>query len=237
MGVKRILHRVICIFLIGGILMFCFFGCGKKGNAVKYQVDYNGQKSSFENAKDSYKAGEKVTLYYKYIATDTDYAFYLDSERLNTGYDDDKGFIISFEMPAHDVTLTVEQRNLMVTDDPYTTEKQFEKEAKLSFHSFDGGGPEYSIKIDDPSVVSCTSKRDYGKKNHEVIDGAAYDVIFKFKGLKSGTTDITVHSSSPIMDDEEYRYLVEVNDDLKINIEELPTENEPTEVEESEPEA
>ena len=231
MNNRRTLRAVICIFLVGGVIM-SFFGCGRK----KYNVDYKGQKASFENAKDSYRAGDTVTVYYNFIATDTDYAFYLDSERLNTGYDSKKGFIISFEMPDHDVTLTVEHRNSMVAE-PDITEKRFEETAELSFHSFDGGGPEYSVKIDDPSIVSYTSLHDYGKKNHELIEGAGYNVIFTFKGLKAGTAEMTVLSRSPIMEDEDYKYLIEVNDDLKVFIQELPAEEEPNAVEETEPEA
>ena len=236
MGDRRILRKVVCIILIGGVFVLSFFGCGGQ----KYKVDYQGEKDSFENAKDSYRAGAAVKIYYKYIyiATDTDYTFYLDSERLNPSYDDKKGFVISFKMPDHDVKLTVEHHNSMIAEPDITDapEKRFEKEAKLSFHSFDGGGPEYSVKIDDPSIVSCTSRRDYGKKNHEVIDGAAYNVIFTLKGLKAGTTEMTVFAHSPIMEDEEYKYRIEVNDELMVSVQELPTENETTAVEEPEPE-
>ena len=32
--------------------------------AKKYKVDYCGQKMAYPNAKDEYRAGEKVTLYF-----------------------------------------------------------------------------------------------------------------------------------------------------------------------------
>ena len=41
----------------------------------KYKVDYCGEKFAYKNAKDEYRAGEKVTVYYWMIATDTDYSF------------------------------------------------------------------------------------------------------------------------------------------------------------------
>lgn len=74
----------------------------------------------FENAKEKYAAGEQVTLYYPYIATDTDYSFYIDGEIINPDYSDEKGFIISFVMPEHDVTVSYDMVNTMeyVPDEP-----------------------------------------------------------------------------------------------------------------------
>ena len=89
--------------------MLGLFGCGKR----TYRVDYHGSRSSFTGAKDSYAAGTEVVLYYDLIATDTDYSFRLDGEPLNPGYDGEKGYVIRFTMPAHDVSLTVEWRNTM----------------------------------------------------------------------------------------------------------------------------
>lgn len=68
----------------------------------------------FENVKKSYRPGQKVKIYFPYVATDTDYSFYLDDQRINDyTYSDAKGFIITFTMPAHDVTLTYESKNTM----------------------------------------------------------------------------------------------------------------------------
>ena len=89
-------------------------GCG----ATKYKVDYCGQMEDYENAKPAYRAGERVEVYYKYIATDTDYHFYLDGEEINYSYDDKKGFVISFVMPDHDVRLECRTVNSMVWMDP-----------------------------------------------------------------------------------------------------------------------
>lgn len=118
--VLRLIASVSALILIGGCAMLGFYGCGKK----KYKVDYSGDREFYHGAKDSYAAGEQVTLYYDLIATDTDYTFYLDGEYLNVGYENDKGFIISFTMPEHDVTLSLTQRNSMeyVTEDSYETE-------------------------------------------------------------------------------------------------------------------
>lgn len=84
----------------------------------KYKVDYCGRKSDYKNAKDKYRAGEKVTLYYWMIATDTDYSFRLDGAQLLRDYDTKKGFILSFIMPDHDVVLHCSARNSMLREMP-----------------------------------------------------------------------------------------------------------------------
>ena len=117
---KKILRTIFTLMML---LMLC--GCGnvseapapeddtEKEEAEMYEVDYLGCKDDFKKAKDSYKEGKKVTLYYDVIATDTDYTFYLDDEVLDVDYSDSKGYIITFIMPDHDVTLRVESRNTM----------------------------------------------------------------------------------------------------------------------------
>ena len=47
----------------------------------KYKVDYCGKQFEYKNARDEYRAGENVTLYYSMIATDTDYFFSLDGDK------------------------------------------------------------------------------------------------------------------------------------------------------------
>ena len=96
-----------------------FSGCfGSK----KYKVDFNGQKDSFSNARDYYKAGEKVEIYYPFIATDTDYTFYLDDEKISPLYEDGKGYVIKFKMPDHNVSVKVTSKNSMEYDPDAPTE-------------------------------------------------------------------------------------------------------------------
>ncbi|MCQ2456924.1 MAG: hypothetical protein MJ096_06170 [Clostridia bacterium] len=90
----------------------CLFGCGRK----KYNVDYRGQKDFFTGAEDSYAAGEKVKLYYDLIATDTDYTFYVDGERVRVDWNENKGFIIKFTMPDHDIEVYCESVNTMIRE-------------------------------------------------------------------------------------------------------------------------
>lgn len=98
------------ILLLLGCFPFFFSGCG----AQKYNVDYCGSKGCYSNAKDSYKAGTKVTLYFELIATDTDYSFTLDGEPVGWSYDEKKGFVIEFTMPEHDVKLECHSKNSML---------------------------------------------------------------------------------------------------------------------------
>ena len=103
-------NKYLIVFLFISILIVLSF----LNNNNKYQVDYCGQKDAYQNAKDSYRAGKKVRLYFPMIATDTDYRFFLDNESLRYTYDDKKGFVIEFVMPNHDVTLKCESKNSMV---------------------------------------------------------------------------------------------------------------------------
>lgn len=95
-------------FLLGVILMLTLFGCGRQ----KYKLQFDG--SGFESKKTAYAAGDRVSVYYGMIATDTDYHFYIDADvSMTQDYDDDRGYVLTFVMPAHDVTLRVESNNSM----------------------------------------------------------------------------------------------------------------------------
>lgn len=213
---KNILIRAfVCVILIGGIIML---GSGCTGK--KYSVDYGGQKSLFKNAKDSYFAGTDVKIYYNMIATDTTYCFYLDGKEIQPEYNEKTGFCIRFEMPEHNVKLAVASKNISVAENFGF----YKEEEVLTFHSFDGGGPEFTVDIEDPSVASYQSVRRYNKPDHDMLTGAGYDVFLIFKGLKAGSTRMTVSSFSPIAGSEEYSYIITVNEKLMITVKEQ-TEN------------
>lgn len=108
---KNIFIAIFALVVVAVIGMFFI----KSIMGKKYKVDYCGQKYAYSNAKDSYKAGTEVKLYFELIATDTDYSFYLDDERLDFSYDDKKGFIITFVMPEHDVKLECDSYNTMLS--------------------------------------------------------------------------------------------------------------------------
>lgn len=102
------------VLIVAGVF---FFG---RYSAKKYTVDYDGAKGMYIGAEDSYAAGTKVVLYYPYVATDTDYSFYLDGKRLDFDYDDNKGFVLKFVMPDHDVVLSCKSKNTMIYEEPDT---------------------------------------------------------------------------------------------------------------------
>ncbi|MBR5620828.1 MAG: hypothetical protein IKW76_13935 [Clostridia bacterium] len=110
---KRLTVFALTLLMLGGLLMFGLFGCGK----AAYTVDYRGQKDAYQNAHDTYKAGEEVRLVYSEVGTDTDYSFFLDGEQLDPEYEEGKGFVLRFTMPAHNVRLECQAVNSMEDDD------------------------------------------------------------------------------------------------------------------------
>ena len=184
--------------------------------APKYRIDYEGKKSAFEDAKDEYRAGKNVKLVYGYAATDTDYHFCLDGEDIKTEFDSKGRIILRFTMPEHNATLRAFAINSM-TYNP--SDEGFEYSVKKSYHSFDGGGPDYNVEIEDPKIAKCYESKEYGKKNHAVIDGAAFNVYMRFVGMSPGATTVKISARSPVGGNYDEIYSVMVNDDLKIKME------------------
>ena len=87
--------------------------------------------------------------------------------------------------------------------------------AVLRFSSFSGGGYEYSVKVDDPSVVSFNTQYEF-EEHAEELDGASYDFVVSFTGLKPGTTTVMVYGHSPIMENENSIYTVLVDEALQV---------------------
>lgn len=101
-------------------LSFMLWGCSEK--PATYEIDFCGEKQLYDGAKDSYSAGESVKLYYSLIADDMNYTFFLDGEKLHVDYDDEKGYIIRFNMPDHDVKLECVTKNSMTFEEGITEE-------------------------------------------------------------------------------------------------------------------
>ncbi len=93
-----------------------------------------------------------------------------------------------------------------------------EEKAVLSFHSFDGGGPEYRITLEDPTLAAFEAERRYGKPDHALLEGAGYDVIFTFTGLKPGETGMTVAVRSPAGENRDIVYTVKVDESLRVTL-------------------
>ena len=97
--------------------------------------------------------------------------------------------------------------------------------AVLEFKSFDGGGPEYSLVLQDPSLVKWDVSRQYAKANHEQLTGAGYTVIFRFTGLQPGETVLTVQERSPIAGNLDRHYRLRVDEQLQVSVEALSVED------------
>ena len=105
---KIIIIAAVAVIVILSVLFFVLSSC----KSEKYHVICNT--GFFENVKNSYKAGQQVKIYFSFVATDTDYSFYLDGAKISpSGYSDNKGYTISFVMPSHDVELTYNSKNSM----------------------------------------------------------------------------------------------------------------------------
>ena len=120
----------------------------------RYRVDYLGKKNLFENAERSYEAGVEVTLYYDQIADGMDYVFFLDDEQLDAELSEDKGYIVSFTMPDHDVVLKVGEREISATEtislrDRLISSSGYEDSEIISFFSddYDGDGSEEAFAL------------------------------------------------------------------------------------------
>ena len=92
------------------------------------------------------------------------------------------------------------------------------KTAVLTFSSFDGGGFEYSVAIDDPQILAYTARKEYGSDRQAYETGSAYQVYYTFFGLKPGGTRVTVTAFSPIIEGYETVYSAEVDDSLKVTL-------------------
>jgi len=81
----------------------------------KYPVEWD---SCFENTRPAYREGEKVEANMSLIATDTDYRFFVEGAEHDVRYEEGKGYIVSFVMPAHPVKVYYTEKNSMVFEKP-----------------------------------------------------------------------------------------------------------------------
>ena len=97
--------------------------------------------------------------------------------------------------------------------------------AALAFDSFDGGGPEYTVEIGDPDILSYTCSYRYLDPDYEELDGATYTVMFEFTGLQAGSTRVAVTGWSPIVDGRRITYEATVDENLNVVLKKLAEED------------
>ena len=90
--------------------------------------------------------------------------------------------------------------------------------AEARYHSFDGGGMEYSLSVEPEGIVTWSSERDYSDPDHEELDGAGYDVVFRFAGVAQGSAHASVAGFSPIADEMEDDFWLTVDRDLNVSL-------------------
>ena len=156
---KKILLTLIILF----VSMATISACGAK----KYKIIYSDNRSFYcidndKPAPEEAQAGETVRLYYKYVATDTSYEFFVDGERFNPRYTHETGYIIEFTMPEHDVTINHTKRNTMMIEEP-------ERVAAPPVYSIDFSGQEAfyaseEIKKCKPEFVKVRTEYHVGEQ-------------------------------------------------------------------------
>jgi len=102
-----------------------------------------------------------------------------------------------------------------------TSDNSGGKKAKLTFGSFDGGGPEFNVLVSDEGVVSYETDVKYYSSDHGEMTGSGFDKIITFTGIKPGETTVVVEERSPIADNLDHKYRVTVDDELNVQIEQL----------------
>ncbi len=102
--------RNILLLLAGIMIMLGMSGCATQ----KYKLNFNSD--GFKASRPAYAAGERVTVYYNLIGTDTDYKFDVEGVEWTQDYNPAKGYILRFVMPARDVNVSVNSTNTMYMD-------------------------------------------------------------------------------------------------------------------------
>lgn len=90
--------------------------------------------------------------------------------------------------------------------------------AELVFSSYEGGGPEYQVAIEDPEVASFACRTEYDDPDGAEILDAGYRIIYTFTGLKPGTTRLTVTQSSPLVERYDAAYTLAVDEGLNVSL-------------------
>ncbi len=176
-------------------MMFSLFGCMKK-----YNVSYLCNKDSLIGAKDSYRAGQKVTLKLP-IATDTDYSFSI-SDNVPFTQDYDEGYMIyRFTMPKFPIEISLSSYNSMVNVRQIVTEYSFHTTATADlgtyrYYTLEKNKEDYLLTYQsdgDLETYTCDSSilneltqliGQYGmaewnsRADLDFIDGASYSFYF-----------------------------------------------------------
>ncbi len=104
-------------------------------------------------------------------------------------------------------------------------DEQTTKTADLSFHSFDGGGPKYSVIIADESLLNFEQSKHYAAASRTKTGGSPYTVNINFAGLRAGTTTVIIEQRSPVTKGRDLIYKADINDLLEVKLTKLETKD------------
>lgn len=86
-----------------------------------------------------------------------------------------------------------------------------------TFHSFDGGGPEYTCTMESAGVATWSCRRHYLSPDHEKMCGAGFDVVFSFHPLRPGKTSALVKGMAFYGPEPAIRVRLEVSDAMAVS--------------------
>lgn len=158
------------------------FGTVLNTGGEKYKIEYDS-KGLYTGAKDSYKAGQTVTLGFPYVATDTSYSFYLNGVPVDKTYSDIGVYKLKFVMPPYDAKLECVTRNDMVYTPP---EEGVEESLLYEYYSATAAAPDgkaetYSIAlyyISETDSEGNTEDRSELRVSKTNIDGTTEENVY-----------------------------------------------------------
>ena len=185
--------KILVIIAVAVVGAGTLFGSMLTSGGEKYKMEYDS-KDLYRGAKDSYKAGQTVSLGFPYVATDTSYGFYLNGMPVDTTYSDLGGYKLTFVMPPYDAKLECVTRNDMGYTPP---EEGVEESLLYEYYSAtaatpDGKAETYSIalySISETDSEGNTEDRTELRVSKTNIDGTTEENVYDAKRYGSYECD------------------------------------------------
>lgn len=185
--------KILVIIAVAVVGAGTLFGSMLTSGGEKYKMEYDS-KDLYRGAKDSYKAGQTVTLRFPYVATDTSYGFYLNGVPIDKTYSDMGGYKLTFVMPPYDAKLECVTRNDMAYVQP---EEGVEESLLYEYYKGtalapDGKSETYTIalySISETDSEGNTEGRSEIRVSKTNIDGTTEENVYDAKRYGSYECD------------------------------------------------
>ncbi len=89
----------------------------------------------------------------------------------------------------------------------------------LTYPSFDGGGPSYTMTIHQPGIFTWFCRKVYHSPDHDQVCGAGFDYVYKLYPVRCGTASAVIRGASPICPEEKVSLKVCVDENLTLTCE------------------